>query len=98
MLRSDLLDRSPRVTQVRMAPEWYINADGRVEGPVSADELNDRAAGGGLAPTDSVSADRVTWVPANTVPGLAFPTRTRQPLLETVISGSVHEAASTSDS
>lgn len=94
MLRSDAIDRSPRVTQVRTAPEWYIDADGRVEGPVSADELRDRAAGGELAPTDSVSADRVTWVPANTVPGLSFPARPRQPLLETVVSGSVHAVRS----
>src|SRR5437660_4828012 len=98
MLRSDILDRSPRVTQVRMVPEWYINADGRVEGPVSADELNDRAAGGGLAPTDSVSADRVTWVPAGTVPGLRFPAPVRRPLLETVVSGSVSSADASSDS
>jgi eukaryotic-like serine/threonine-protein kinase len=72
-----------------MALEWYIDAGGQIEGPVSADELRARAAGGGLAPTDSVSADRVTWVPANTVPGLTFPARPRQPLLETVASGSV---------
>src|SRR5687767_3936768 len=89
MLRSDILDRSPRITQVRMPQEWYIDAGGQVEGPVTADELNDRAAGGGLAPTDSVSADRVTWVPASAIPGLTFPARPRRPLLETVVSGSV---------
>src|SRR5262245_18637621 len=90
MPRSDTIDRSPRATEVRMAEEWYIDSGGKVEGPVSADELRDRAAGGGLAPTDSVSADRVTWVPANTVPDLTFPPRPRPPLLETVVSTSVH--------
>ncbi|MBN9119428.1 MAG: protein kinase, partial [Planctomycetes bacterium] len=92
MRRSDALDRLPRVTQVRMALEWYIDAGGRVDGPVPADELRARAADGRLAPTDSVSTDRVTWVPANTVPDLTFPPRPRQPLLETVVAGSAHSA------
>ena len=94
MARPDTIDRSAQFTQVRMAVKWYIDSGGRVEGPVSADELRERAAGGGLAPTDSVSADRVTWIPANTVPGLTFPPRARQPLLETVVSGSVHPVIS----
>src|SRR5215207_9689352 len=90
MPRSDTLDGSPGGTELCMADEWYIHADGRVEGPISLGELNDRAAGGELAPTDSVSADRMTLVPANTVPGLTFPPRPRRPLTQTVVSGSVY--------
>src|SRR5262245_4782645 len=75
-----------------MPNEWYIDAGGSVEGPVSAAELRDRAAAGKLRPADSVSADRVEWVPAGTVDGLAFPTSPRQ-LLETVVSGTVPEHA-----
>lgn len=71
-----------------MADAWYISNSGSVEGPLSAAELRDRAANGRLRPTDSVSADRVKWVPANSVAGLAFPTR--PPLLETVVAGSIH--------
>jgi eukaryotic-like serine/threonine-protein kinase len=93
MPRSDTLERSPGSTQPCMAIEWYIDAGGHVEGPLSPGELNDRAAGGALSPTDSVSADRVTWVPANTVPGLTFPVRARQPLTQTVVSGSVYAAS-----
>jgi serine/threonine protein kinase len=73
-----------------MAQEWYIDADGRVEGPVPVGELRDRAATGRLRPTDRVSADRVQWVPAGTVSGLTFPTpKPRQALLETVVASSV---------
>src|SRR6266545_1422871 len=73
-----------------MSDEWYIDAGGRVEGPVSAGELRERAAAGLLAPTDSVSADRVKWVPAGNVAELAFPVpKQRRPLMETVVSGSV---------
>src|SRR5690349_14970062 len=77
----------PDTRDTSMAQEWYIDADGRVEGPLSADELRHRAAAGLLRPADSVSADGVQWVVANTVPGLAFPAR--PPLTETVVSGSV---------
>ncbi len=89
MPRSDTLDRFPLVTPTRMTLEWYIDAGGRIEGPVSVDELRARAVAGELSPTDSVSADRVTWVPANTVPELTFPARPRRPLTETVVSGSI---------
>ena len=81
------------MTQPRTGLEWYIDAGGRVEGPVSAAELRDRAAAGELSPTDSVSADRVTWMPAGGVPGLTFPAKPRRPLLETVVSGSVSAGA-----
>jgi serine/threonine protein kinase len=80
-----------------MAPEWYIDAGGQVEGPFTPTELGVRAAIGGLAPTDSISSDRVTWVPANTLAWLSFPDRPRRPLLETVVSGSVSEALSGTD-
>jgi hypothetical protein len=78
-----------RGSDLLMAQEWYIDAGGQVEGPVSASELRDRAASGQLAPTDPVSEDRVTWKPANTVPDLIFPTARQRQLLETVVSGSV---------
>ncbi len=81
-------DRDPR-----MAPEWYIDIGGSVEGPLTAAELHDRAASGRLQPTDSVSADRVTWVPAGTVAGLPFPPPKLRPLTDTVVSGSLHASA-----
>ncbi len=87
MPRSDTLDRSPHDTLARMAQEWYIDAGGRVEGPVAASELSARAAAGHLGPADRVSADRVAWVLASTVPGLTFAPKPRSPLLETVVSG-----------
>lgn len=55
-----------------MAQEWYIEAGGRVDGPVSTPDLRARAADGRLAPTDRVSTDRVKWVPAEKVKGLVF--------------------------
>ena len=72
-----------------MTDEWYIDADGRVEGPVSAAELQTRAAVGSLRPTDSVSADRTTWVAAGSMPGLAFPAQPQLPLVETIATGFV---------
>ena len=81
-----------------MAHEWYIDAGGSVEGPVTADELRDRAAAGTLRPTDSVSTDGAKWVAANSLPGLVFtqvgPQRPPRQLLETVVSGSVQPDAS----
>ena len=47
-----------------MSQTWYVNASGEVEGPLTLDELNRRAAAGQLLPTDNVSPDRVSWVPA----------------------------------
>lgn len=89
------ITRSPIYpTSLSMADEWYIDIGGTVEGPLPAAELRDRAANGRLRPTDSVSVDRVTWVPAHSVSGLTFPT-TARPLVETVVSGSVHLADST---
>lgn len=84
--------------QTRMVDEWYIDAGGRTEGPLSDDELRSRAAGGLLQPTDRVSTDRAQWVAANSVPGLAFPSSPARvpgstvapaprPLVETVIAG-----------
>jgi serine/threonine protein kinase len=70
-----------------MPDKWYIDNGGSVDGPISEAELRDRAASGKIHPTDSVSTDRATWVPANTVPGLVFPP-TRL-LTETVVSGSL---------
>ena len=87
MPRSDTLDRSFRGAPARMAEEWYIDAGERVEGPVAASELSARAAAGRLGPADRVSADCRTWIPAATVPGLTFPVKRRQPLLETVVTG-----------
>jgi serine/threonine protein kinase len=73
-----------------MAQEWYIGADGRVEGPLSVDELRARATAGRLKPTDLVSADHVQWVRADSISGLTFPpANPPRPLLETVVSGSV---------
>jgi eukaryotic-like serine/threonine-protein kinase len=71
-----------------MADEWYIDNGGHVDGPLSVAELRERAAKGELRPTDSVSADRQTWVPANTVNGLTFPQQKN--LTETVVSDSLH--------
>src|SRR5690349_15982729 len=81
-----------------MAQEWYIDAGGQVEGPVSPGELCERAAAGRLAPTDTVSPDRVKWVPASTVPGLTFPAPRPRPLLETVVSGSVQPGTTSTGS
>src|SRR5262245_48144416 len=78
----------PGTSPACMVEHWYIEADGRVEGPLSADELRERAAAGRLLPTDSVSPDGVQWNTASSVPGLTFP---RPTLLETVVSGSVHQ-------
>lgn len=86
----------------RVAREWYIDAAGRTDGPLSDADLRARAADGLLQPTDRVSSDRATWVPAASVPGLVFPpaaARTpgpgstvvpapRRPLVETVVSAS----------
>src|SRR5579883_482755 len=86
------ITRSPIYpTSLSMADEWYIDIGGTVEGPLPVEELRDRAANGRLRPTDSVSVDRMTWVPAHSVNGLTFPTSSR-PLVETVVSGSVHLA------
>jgi serine/threonine-protein kinase len=65
---------------------WYINAAGLIEGPLPVAELRARAASGELAPTDSVSSDHATWVPASAVPDLTFPPRPRRPMIETVVS------------
>ena len=79
-----------------MAQEWYIDAGGRSEGPLSAGELRERAAAGQLGPTDRVSTDRVAWVFAGSVPGLVFSARPPgRPLLETVVSGSLQAGDST---
>ena len=82
--------------------EWYIDAAGRLDGPLSDGDLRARASNGLLQPTDLVSSDRATWLPASSVPGLVFPSAvvrtpepgstvvpaTRRPLVETVISAS----------
>jgi eukaryotic-like serine/threonine-protein kinase len=81
---------SPGGTPPRMAQQWYIDANGRIEGPLSAADLSERAADGRLLPSDSVSADGVKWVAAHTLPNLTFSTQHRPPLLETVVSGSIH--------
>ena len=89
-----------------MANEWYIDAGGRTDGPLSESELRTRAAAGALRPTDRVSRDRRTWVTAETVPDLTFPHLATiisssepplsvsppapRPLTETVVSASNH--------
>ncbi len=55
-----------------MSNQWYIDADGRVDGPVTPRELRDRAAAGRLRPTDRVSPDGERWAPASKVKGLVF--------------------------
>ncbi len=87
-----------------MAQEWYIDAGGRTEGPLSDGELRVRAASGRLQPTDRVSTDQVQWVRAESVPGLVFSLpsarspgspvvsapKPARPLVETVVSGATH--------
>src|SRR5262245_34248679 len=55
-----------------MAQEWYVETGGRVDGPVSARELQARAAAGRLRPNDRVSPDRKKWVTASKIKGLSF--------------------------
>ncbi len=68
-----------------MLDAWYVDIGGYDDGPLSVDELRERAASGRLRPSESVSNDRKTWIPANSVDGLAFPTTL---LTETIVSGS----------
>src|SRR5438105_1077887 len=73
----------------RMSQTWYVEAGGRVDGPLSTQELWDRAAAGRLRPADRVSPDRSTWVPAASIDGLVFAPAvaiTPPPANETVVS------------
>jgi hypothetical protein len=62
-----------------MSQDWYVESGGQVDGPLSARELRDRAAGGRLTPTDKVSQDRKTWVRAAKIKGLKFPEQPEKP-------------------
>ena len=55
-----------------MAPlEWYYAKDNRQQGPVSAAELKQLAAGGELRPGDLVWCEKLDdWTPAKKVGGL----------------------------
>ncbi|MBY0457037.1 MAG: DUF4339 domain-containing protein, partial [Gemmataceae bacterium] len=56
-----------------MAEQWFVESPGGVEGPLTDSGLRARAAVGLLCPSDRVSPDRSSWVPAGSVPGLTFP-------------------------
>lgn len=62
-----------------MPQEWFIEAGGRIDGPVSSKDLSTRASSGKLRPTDRVSPDREKWVPASRIKGLQFPAGTPLP-------------------
>jgi hypothetical protein len=62
-----------------MARAWYVEAGGRVDGPLSTRELRAWAAAGRLRPADRVSRDRRKWVPASRIKGLAFAPETATP-------------------
>jgi hypothetical protein len=56
-----------------MADEWYYTKQGQQQGPVSAGQLKQLAASGGLMPTDLVWKEGMAnWVPARQTRGL-FP-------------------------
>src|SRR5688572_7697138 len=76
--------RSTPSLSVAMSQAWYVNASGRVEGPLTLDELNRRAAAGLLLPTDNVSPDRVSWVTAVEL-DITFPPRTEHAQEPTVV-------------
>jgi eukaryotic-like serine/threonine-protein kinase len=54
--------------------QWYVDAGGRADGPLSASELRLRATDGRLSPKDRVSTDGRRWAAAEKVRGLRFPT------------------------
>lgn len=64
-----------------MAQSWYVECEGRVEGPFTSRELRERAATGSLRSTDRVSPDGRKWAPATKIKGLTFadPAATRSP-------------------
>ena len=55
-----------------MAQLWYVDKEGRADGPLSSLELRARAADGRLAPADRVSPDGLNWAIAEKVKGLRF--------------------------
>lgn len=55
-----------------MAQVWFIDSGGRLDGPLTAKQLQARAGSGELRPADRVSHDRVKWVRAEKVKGLRF--------------------------
>lgn len=55
-----------------MSQSWYVECDGRVEGPFTSRELRERAAAGSLRSTDKVSPDGRKWALATKIKGLTF--------------------------
>ena len=54
-----------------MAAEWYYAEDGQQIGPVTLEQMQQRAAAGLLRPADLVwNAGLTDWVQASTQPGL----------------------------
>lgn len=63
-----------------MSQGWYVESGGKVDGPISARELRERAAAGKLRPSDKVSPDGKKWAPAAKVKGLTFSQPTPAPV------------------
>jgi eukaryotic-like serine/threonine-protein kinase len=79
-----------------MSQAWYVNANGQIEGPLTLDELNRRAAAGQLLPTDNVSPDRVSWVTALEL-DITFLPRTEHAQAPTVVSPLVPPRSASTD-
>lgn len=58
-----------------MAAKYWIRSGGRESGPFDSAQVRQLAAQGRLARTDSVSADRVRWIAAESISGLQFSDR-----------------------
>ena len=57
-----------------MADQWYYTEQRERRGPVSEEQLKQRASSGQLKPTDKVwKKGMANWVPASTIDALAFP-------------------------
>ena len=55
----------PPHAAVAEVPAWFVTAGGRREGPLTLAQFRDRAAGGGLRPTDLVWKEGMrAWLPA----------------------------------
>lgn len=59
--------------------EWFLQVKGDVLGPLSHAELCDLARRGGLQSQTPVSADRATWMRADSIAGLDFSNATTPP-------------------
>ncbi len=53
--------------------EWFVMKDGEKQGPITSEQLTERAGAGSILPTDTISRDGLgDWMPASKVSGLEF--------------------------